>query len=65
MTIKELLSLCENVDIYTEVLLYDSLEDYKTNSPNWKTYTADQLYNSSANIATFKLHKYFIAIALA
>ena len=65
MTIKELLSLCENVDDYTEVLLYDTLRDYKNNTPNWKTYTANQLYNSSAKVATFKLHKYFIAIALA
>ena len=67
MTLKELVEGCENVDDYTRVTVYNSLEDYEWNTANWDAIGIETARKLDWRIAKFRVSLYSnrLIVALA
>lgn len=67
MTLKELVSNCENVTDSTKIMVYNTLDDYEWNSSNWNEIGVDTAKELNWKIAKFRIYQYtnrlFVALA--
>lgn len=65
MTIKDLISLCENIKPEMDMMIYNSLEDYMNDTPFWNSCRVESIAYSDAKIARFKVYDNMVVVALA
>ena len=65
MTIKQLVEMCDNVNEKTYLMFYDSVEDYESDSPNWRGCYLEELGECERLVKRFRISKNFNYIAIA
>lgn len=65
MTIKQLIEMCENCENCAYIVVYESVEAFDYNLPNWYTLDMKQAGLCNASIAKFRVYPSFVAVALA